>query len=351
MFEAADGQLKSDIEAHITETTETLQTSIDQNAKNITLTATEIRDEVNIIQEGLETEIKQNAESITSTASKLTALSTEMYEKTTKLQEDLTAAENKVDENSTAIDEANTKIEENASSILDAYTKIQQNADNITLSANDIRGELVEVENGLKEQISANQADIEVNADNIKMRVAKSVTYETATRAAAVPTYSNTTSAQKKKLYFCTANEKYYYYNEISKTWTEVDDGCVYSAFIQTANGFKLSGIVEIDGDLITSGTISGNRIHGGSITGVTVGTAANIYGDGVRLNSDTQRLEFVYNGTVIGAWGLADVGGSAIYPTGGGKLTISGVTASGVWDFSDCEQVIGLPSTVAVFG
>lgn len=125
----------------------------------------------------------------------------------------------------------------------------------------------------------------------------------------------------------------------------------MYSAFIQTADGFKLSGIVEIDGDLITSGTISGNRIHGGSITGVTVGTAANIYGDGVRLNSDTQRLEFVYNGTVIGAWGLADVGGSAIYPTGGGKLTISGVTASGVWDFSDCEQVIGLPSTVAVFG
>ncbi len=338
LFEAADGQLKSDIEAHITETTETLQTSIEQNAQNITLTATEIRDEVSTIKEGLETEISQNAESITLTATQLSSLSTEMYERTKKLREDLTTAEG--------------EITTNAAAILDANTKIQQNAENITLTANNIRGELVEVENGLQEQITANQSDIEVNADNIKMRVAKSVEYSTATRDSDIPTASNTTAAEKKKLYFCTTNEKYYYYNELSGAWIEVGDKCVYSAFIQTANGFEFSDIVKINGDLIVSGTISGDRVKGGTVTGSTIATAANMFGDGVQLNSSTQRLEICYNGSVVGAWGPTSLpGGSAIFPVGGATLTISGVAASGKWDFSGCEQVIGLPSTVAVFG
>ena len=328
----------TEVTATITETTETLQTSIEQNAKNITLTATEIRDEVSTIKEGLETEISQNAESITLTATQLSSLSTEMYERTAKLREDLTAAEG--------------EITTNAAAILDANTKIQQNADNITLSANNIRGELVEVENGLQEQITANQSDIEVNADNIKMRVAKSVEYSTATRDSNIPTASNTTAAEKKKLYFCTTNEKYYYYNELSGAWVEVGDKCVYSAFIQTADGFEFSDIVKINGDLIVSGTISGNRIKGGAITGSTIATAANMFGDGVQLNSSTQRLEICYNGSVVGAWGPTSLpGGSAIFPVGGATLTISGVAASGKWDFSGCEQVIGLPSTVAVFG
>lgn len=321
LFEAADGRLKSEIEAHITETTQTLQTSIDQNAENITMTASQI-----------------------------SALSTTMYEETTALRENLAAAEAKVDENSAAIDEAEAKIEENAGAILDANTKIQQNAEAITLTANNIRGELVEVENGLQEQITANQADIEVNADNIKMRVAKSVTYETATRASAVPTYSNTTSAQKKKLYFCTSTERYYYYNEISLSWVEVEDKCIYSAFIQTANGFEFSDLVKINGDLIVSGTISGDRIKGGVITGTTVATAPNQYGDGVKLNGSTQRLEILYNGAVVGTWAPTMLpGGSTISPAGGGTLTISNVSASGTWNFTNAT-VEGL-NAIAVFG
>ena len=321
LFEAADGRLKSEIEAHITETTQTLQTSIDQNAENITMTASQI-----------------------------SALSTTMYEETTALRENLAAAEAKVDENSAAIDEAEAKIEENAGAILDANTKIQQNAEAITLTANNIRGELVEVENGLQEQITANQADIEVNADNIKMRVAKSVTYETATRASAVPTYSNTTSAQKKKLYFCTSTERYYYYNEISLSWVEVEDKCIYSAFIQTANGFEFSDLVKINGDLIVSGTISGDRIKGGVITGTTVATAPNQYGDGVKLNGSTQRLEILYNGVVVGTWAPTTLpGGSTISPAGGGTLTISNVSASGTWNFTNAT-VEGL-NAIAVFG
>lgn len=326
LFEAADGRLKSEIEAHITETTQTLQTSIDQNAQKITLTATEIRDEVNSIKEGLETEIRQTADSITLTASELTMLSTEMYERTDSLREDLAAAEG--------------EISTNAAAILDANTKIQQNANAITLTANDIRGELVEVEDGLQEQISANQADIEVNADNIKMRVAKSVEYSTATRDSAVPTYSNTTTAEKKKLYFCTSNEKYYYYNEISRAWVEVDDQCVYSAFVQTANGFKLSGIVEIDGDLITKGTISADRIS----TNI-----AQVNGNlNIGNSDDDVEKELRFSGAAV-----IKTFFDGISPPTGIKISASKIDLEAYkLDLSDCGEIIwGSNKPVAIFG
>ena len=326
LFEAADGRLKSEIEAHITETTQTLQTSIDQNAQKITLTATEIRDEVNSIKEGLETEIRQTADSITLTASELTMLSTEMYERTDSLREDLAAAEG--------------EISTNAAAILDANTKIQQNANAITLTANDIRGELVEVEDGLQEQISANQADIEVNADNIKMRVAKSVEYSTATRDSAVPTYSNTTAAEKKKLYFCTSNEKYYYYNEISRAWVEVDDQCVYSAFVQTANGFKLSGIVEIDGDLITKGTISADRIS----TNI-----AQVNGNlNIGNSDDDVEKELRFSGAAV-----IKTFFDGISPPTGIKISASKIDLEAYkLDLSDCGEIIwGSNKPVAIFG
>ncbi len=326
LFEAADGRLKSEIEAHITETTQTLQTSIDQNAQKITLTATEIRDEVNSIKEGLETEIRQTADSITLTASELTMLSTEMYERTDSLREDLAAAEG--------------EISTNAAAILDANTKIQQNANAITLTANDIRGELVEVEDGLREQISANQADIEVNADNIKMRVAKSVEYSTATRDSAVPTYSNTTAAEKKKLYFCTSNEKYYYYNEISRDWVEVDDQCVYSAFVQTANGFKLSGIVEIDGDLITKGTISADRIS----TNI-----AQVNGNlNIGNSDDDVEKELRFSGAAV-----IKTFFDGISPPTGIKISASKIDLEAYkLDLSDCGEIIwGSNKPVAIFG
>lgn len=362
LFTAADGELKSEIEAYITSTTQNLQTAINQNAEAITLTASDIRDEVNTIKEGLETEIEQTAESITSTASQVSLLSTEMYERTNKLREDLTAAETKAEENAEAISEAETNIENNALAILDANTKITQNAEAITLTANNIRGKLVEVENGLQEQITANQSDIEVNADNIKMRVAKSVTYETATRSSAYPTYSNTTSAQKKKLYFCTSTEKYYYYNEISLSWVEVDDQCVYSAFIQTADGFKLSGIVEIDGNLITSGTISATRIDTDNLSCTRLYSKGNIGGHYAKIASNVGDFGIYHSSAPTSAnpknsyclWGFYNsIPNINFYVRGnnymGYDVDDKTMWVKGTWNFSNAT-VKGL-SAIAVFG
>ncbi len=250
------------------------------------------------------------------------------------------------------LETANTEIQQNKDAItlkaaqydVDALgTRLSTAEASITTNANNIALKASQTEvDDLWGEVSYNYSLIEVNADNISSRVRKTMSYEAATRRAGTPTNANTTSAEKKRLYFNTSNETYYYYDELNSKWVVTEEKSIYSAFIQTADGFEFSGLVKINGDLISSG----------SIKGLTVGTNENIYGDGVRMNTDTQRLEIVYMGTVVGAWGFTtSPGGSSIYPTGGGTLTISGVDASGVWDFSGCEEVIGLPPTTAVFG
>ena len=172
------------------------------------------------------------------------------------------------------------------------------------------------------------------------MRVAKSVEYSTATRDSAVPTYSNTTAAEKKKLYFCTSNEKYYYYNEISRAWVEVDDQCVYSAFIQTANGFKLSGIVEIDGDLITKGTISADRIS----TNI-----AQVNGNlNIGNSDDDVEKELRFSGAAV-----IKTFFDGISPPTGIKISASKIDLEAYkLDLSDCGEIIwGSNKPVAIFG
>lgn len=181
-------------------------------------------------------------------------------------------------------------------------------------------------------------SEISQTADDITSIVSKNVSaYFTKTTR---PTASNTTDEEQSML--CLYNGVYYYFNDVTNTWKTYPASGITTMFKQTSSGFELTGDVSISGDLISEG----------SIKGLSISTADNLYGDGVRLNSSTNRLEILYNGVVVGCWGYTTMpGGSSIYPAGGGTLTISGVDASGTWDFSGCDAVIGLPSTVAIFG
>ena len=226
---------------------------------------------------------------------------------------------------------------------LENYSTVKQTAEAITTKVtanyitNLIDGEYQTVDDATSEY-NAMWSEINQTADSLSSIVSKNISayFEKSVK----PTASNTTAVEKSML--CLYGGTYYYFNDVTNTWKTYPASGITTMFEQTASGFSLIGDVSISGDLITSGTIKG----------LTVGTNPNIYGDGVRLNTDTQRLEIMYNGVVVGAWGPTSIpGGSSIYPAGGGTLTISGVSASGTWDFSGCEEVIGLPSTVAVFG
>lgn len=92
-----------------------------------------------------------------------------------------------------------------------------------------------------------------------------------------MPTKDNTDDAEKRML--CKYNNKYYYYNSLSEEWKETA-GIIYTKFEQTSNGFKLIGNVKIDGSLITSGTISGERLRANKLYSQNGGYYGKMYSE-----------------------------------------------------------------------
>lgn len=160
------------------------------------------------------------------------------------------------------------------------------------------------------------ESAIEINANHIATKVSKTLNFGEAIRDTVRPNRGG----DPDKLYFWETDDEddkgYYYYSDVSEAWVKVDGTSIYSAFIQTVDGFKLHGNVRISGDLITEGTIKG----------IVIQTHPTNYNDCVRLNGKTNRLEVVYGGSVVGYWELADAG-SAI----GGHIF-----ANGTWDFTN---------------
>ena len=168
------------------------------------------------------------------------------------------------------------------------------------------------------------------------------------------PTYANTTDAEKGML--CEYNDTLYYYNDITETWKVYPyaDG-IMSQFLQTANGFELTGDVSISGDAIVGGTISGSKLKGGSFLNsagsviLTLGGSLSSNMGDMTLSTDDGRQVFqVYDDATITDFKVKE---SAF-------LASTGITtfAYGAWDFSDA--IVTLPggvggdgSVVAVFG
>ena len=66
-------------------------------------------------------------------------------------------------------------------------------------------------------------------------------------------------TADKDKVYYEKSQNRYWYFN--GSSWVTSNNATFGTVFEQTAYGFSLNGLVEISGDLITTGTISADRI------------------------------------------------------------------------------------------
>lgn len=217
---------------------------------------------------------------------------------------------------------------------LEKYSTIEQTADAITTTVTsdyvkDLVGDYYVT------GVTFNSV-IEQTASSISGIVSKNISaYFEKTVA---PTKNNTSAKDKAML--CLYGGDYYYFNDVKDEWLIYPASGLKTMFKQTSSGFELTGDVSISGDLITSG----------AIRGLTVGTNANAFGDGVQLNSEKQRFEVMYNSTAVGYWMPSDGPvGSTIGPASGSALKIDDVTAIGEWDFSACT-VTGL-SVTAKFG
>ena len=207
-----------------------------------------------------------------------------------------------------------TRVDDNRTAL---ETQIRQNAEAISLKAS--KTELDEWGNNLEEQI----ASITVTADEIEVTVKKEVSNQIKNASITVSSEEilstvvskcsndyfdyfddnwqiggmnniGTTEEQKRmlcKYHWRTSADKeagisyntaWVYYNHKSGKWEDIDesDAAFYeldengnlisvkkTQFKQTATGFELSGDVSINGDLITKGKISADRIETGRLS------------------------------------------------------------------------------------
>lgn len=79
----------------------------------------------------------------------------------------------------------------------------------------------------------------------------------------------------------------YYYYNDTVKKWQTLSGNTIYTIFKQTNEGFEFLGNVLIDGDLITKGTISAERIDTENLSCTRLYAKDNFNGYSVRLNGN----------------------------------------------------------------
>ena len=162
-------------------------------------------------------------------------------------------------------------------------TEISQTAEQILLKAS--KTEVDEWGNTLEEKI----AEITVDSEQIKTVISnelksggsiyKSMNSSIQQKANAIlftvsqyshdyfeseeePTRLNTTDEQK--LMMCLYNGEWFVYDNALRGWisTSEQGAEIRTQFKQTADGFELSGNVQIDGNLITTGTISADRIE-----------------------------------------------------------------------------------------
>ena len=122
-----------------------------------------------------------------------------------------------------------------------------------------------------------------ITDDAIKGIVPKNISAKF--ESSVMPTFNNTTEKEKGML--CEYRGELYYYNDVTNTWKLYPhtDGGVISQFVQTGDGFELTGDVYISGDSIVDGTISADRIDTENLSCTRLYSKGDFGGYSVRLN------------------------------------------------------------------
>lgn len=123
--------------------------------------------------------------------------------------------------------------------------------------------------------------------------------------------------ADKDKVYYEKSQNRYWYFN--GSSWVTSNNATFGTVFEQTAYGFSLNGLVEISGDLITTGTISADRIS------TEIGqVASRLYiGDG----TDIEEKEIIFGDSARIMGVLGPYGGLTDIETSSRAIRFSGLS------------------------
>lgn len=248
------------------------------------------------------------------------------------------------------VSSTNKNIKSTDEKLESVYKKIDETgtefSSRITQTADMIQ---TQVQKSISDEL-INYSQITQTSDYIETAVVK--TYDTSTyfEKDVSPTAQNTTQEQKGML--CLYNDNYYYYSPITNTWKLYSESEIKSQFVQTAEGFKLTGDVQINGDLITYGTITGDRLRADKLYSREGDIFAYInsgWGDfGIYNDSVPDSPEPNDKNCIFGIY-HEPAASINMFSYGNNFLGYNYMQKKtypkGVWDFSSCT-VIGLPTT-----
>ena len=258
-----------------------------------------------------------------------------------------------------------TSISQTAESIKLQATDIKTNANSIAtlaLTAGNISAEVKKNYSDLDGKITTTAAQIQVKANEITSAV--KTTYETKSDASeaygglstqitqtaagikmSVEAVFNEVTKVTAKSQFTDRSKIYclngvnYYYSNITNQWEPVEGDSIASAFVQTADGFSLSGNVFISGDLITTGTITGTSLR----------TNKNNSGQFIAIDASTNSIDIYCQGTKAAQIKGVETGlspSTVIMPVNFSNMSIGnsdascGIYAVGKWDFASANVI-----------
>ena len=240
---------------------------------------------------------------------------------------------------------------------LEQYSTIKQTADKIEMAVNENReytdGQTQELSskfsmtagqistNVVKVQnnVTKNYSSLQQTAEKIEAIVGEYYDKNEAFVGSAYPPLKSDKDYNENEL--CLYEGKYYYYNKISRKWLEYnpDEGISGSTTL-TPHGLYIRNNVQINGDLITYGTIKGVDYSDTNNLGVLrlsnrSGKYADMIFTKVKDGKDDKELFKVYeggNGTYVSLF---------VFGNNIGHGTSSTFYPEGTWDFSKCNVIL----------
>lgn len=250
-------------------------------------------------KEGMKTEIEVSAGGITA----LVAKSDELGERCATIEVNADKIQTEVTKNKEDIGKFNSKLTQTADKISAEVTAVKEDVGTFKTEINQRADSIESSVSAIETDVGEFDSKIEQTKDSIT-----TVVNAAYSNPAEVNGF-NSTTADKSKIYYNTANKKYYHYD--GEKWVSGSNANFGTVFEQTADGFMMRGnvritkIAQVDGNLKIGDTSSDNEsksiiFNSGANISTLDGGAAGKTGIGINASVIylTQAPSKIYVGT-----------------------------------------------------